>query len=311
MIFDDLQAAYPHFVKVASHLEHTSPLFMESPLRQLRESAPDYAFAEKLCRDAYALCDGQEAKVFELADTLVEFSMEFVFLQRQLEKSGRYLYASFEEVEAQVYNDPARALKGAPYMWALYFTQAFWVTHGRVWTFFLRDFAPAGTPRGTLLEVPSGNGLFTTHFLLANPGWHAVALDLSDTAIEFTQRVLSLNGVRARAEVKKEDFFRFGGGREFDRIICGEFLEHVAEPLQVLAKLRTLVREDGRVFLTAAVWAANIDHIYLYRSAQEVREHIRASGFAIEREFVQNVFANGRPEQEKTPINYSAIVRPA
>jgi len=310
MIFDDLKETYPHFVNVASYLESASPLFMEGPLRQLRDSAPDYAFAEKLCRDAYALCDGAEEKVFELASTMIEFSMEFVFLQRKLEKSGRYLYATFKEVEEQVYNDPERGLNGAPYMWALYFTQAFWVTHGRVWTFFLRDFATAAAPHGNLLEVPSGNGLFTAHFLLKNPGWRGVALDLSDTSIQFTDRVLSLNGIRARVEVRKEDFFRFAGTHKFGRIICGEFLEHVEEPLRVLARLRTLVEPDGRLFLTAAVWAANIDHIYLYKSAEEVRAHIRASGFAIEREFPQNVFLDGRPDQEKTPINYSAILRP-
>jgi hypothetical protein len=39
-----------------------------------------------------------------------------------------------------------------------------------------------------------------------------------------------------------------------------------------------------------------------------VRAHIRESGFEIEREFVQNVFGNRRPEEARTPINYGAIL---
>ncbi len=309
MIFDDLRARYPYFTRVADHLEETSALFMAKPLQQLREAAPNYEFAEKLCRDAYALCDGSEERVFDRARHFVEFSMEFLYLQRKLEKSGRYLYGTFQEVQEKVYNDPERKLAGAPYMWALYFSQAFWITHGRVWRFFLDEFATPHQESGRVLEVPSGNGLFLAHFLLQNPGWKGLAVDLSDTAIAFAAEVLSLNGVRSRAEVRKEDFFRLESAGGFERVVCGEFLEHVEDPLRVLRQLNQLLAPGGRLFLTAAVWAANIDHIYLYESAAQVRAHIRAADFEIDRELVQNVFGNRRPDEARTPINYSAILR--
>jgi len=309
MIFDDLREKYPHFTRVAHHLEETSALLMGKPLQQLREAEPNYDFAEKLCRDAYALCGGDEERVFDRAREFVELSMEFLYLQRKLERSGQYLYRTFLEVEEQVYNDPERKRAGAPYMWALYFSQVFWITHGRVWQFFLDEFATQARGVGGVLEVPSGNGLFLAHFLLQNPNWSGLAVDLSDTAIEFATEVLSLNGVRARAEVKKEDFFRLESADGFDRIVCGEFLEHVEDPFSVLRRLNELLAADGRLFLTVAVWAANIDHIYLYESAEQVRDHIRASGFEIEREVVQNVFGNKRPDEARTPINYSAILR--
>lgn len=312
MTFAHLQAKFPRFVTIANHFEARHGLFMAKPLLQLRESEPDYAFAEKLCEDAYALCGGDEQKLLENADTMVEFSLEFLLLQRELEKTGRYKYTTFQEVDEQVYRNPDLPLYGPPYIWAMYFTQAFWVSHCRVWRFFLAEFAgsPASPSGGSVMEIPSGNGLFLTHFLLQNPSWKGVALDLSEVSIEFSDRMLSLNGVRDRVDVKKEDFFRYAGDKSFDRIICGEFLEHVEDPLSVLVKLRTLLRPDGRLFLTAAVWAANIDHIYLYKSAQEVRDHIRAAGLEIERELVQNVFANKQPEDERTAINYSAILKP-
>lgn len=313
MVFDDLAETYPHFVKVANHLEATHGVFMGRSLAALRAAEPDCAFSEKLCADAYALSGGDENRVFDRADTMVDFSLEFLRLQRELERTGRYRYTTFQEVDKHVYRRPHLAAYGPPYVWAMYFTQAFWVTHCRVWQSFLEDFAaPRATKRakGCVLEIPSGNGLFLTHFLLRNPAWRAVALDLSDASIEFTREVLALNGALERASLEQMDFFRYAAkGGLFDRIICGEFLEHVEDPLSVLRKLRDLLADDGRIFLTVAVWAANIDHIYLYESARDVRDHIAAAGLAIEQELVQNVFPNKSPKDPKTPINYSAILR--
>jgi 2-polyprenyl-3-methyl-5-hydroxy-6-metoxy-1,4-benzoquinol methylase len=311
MTFLDLRETYPYFCRVAAHLEQASPLFMGKNLERLRAAKPDYAFAEKLCRDAFDLCSSSEEEWLRAADTLVDFSMEFVHLQRQLDETGRYLYSTFQEVEQHVYNDPARALSGPPYLWAMYFTQAFWITHAKVWQFFLRDFASAPGRPGVVLEVPSGNGLFLTHFLRSNPRWRGVGVDLSDGSIEFTRRMTALNGLREVVDVRKQDFFHLDESQRFERIICGEFLEHVEDPPSVLRKLRALLTKNGRLFLTAAVWAANIDHIYLYRSAAEVRRQVTDAGLAIERELVQNVLPERDPEEPRTPVNYSAILRRA
>jgi 2-polyprenyl-3-methyl-5-hydroxy-6-metoxy-1,4-benzoquinol methylase len=309
MIFDEQRAEHPRFVAIADHLEKTFRLFMTKWLEQLRDSKPDYPFCEKLCEDAYALCDRDERKLLERAETLADFSMEFLQLQRELEETGRYRYTTFAEVDAHVYSDPTLTQYGPPYVWAMYFTQAFWVSHCKVWRFFLERFAAAPLT-GRVMEIPTGNGLFLTHFLARNPKWRGVGLDLSDASIAFTEKMLSQNGVRDRADVVKQDFFRYEDGAGFDRIICGEFLEHVEDPLAVLKKLRALSKPDGRVFLTAAVWAANIDHIYVYDSAEAVRLHVRAADFAIEEERVQTVFPGHGPDDARTPINYSAILCP-
>ena len=92
--------------------------------------------------------------------------------------------------------------------------------------------------------------------------------------------------------------------------MCGEFLEHLEDPLGCLKKLNRLLKDDGKLFLTVAVYAAMIDHIYLYRSAQEVRNHIIEAGFKIEKELVQTVFDkdSSDPEKENIPISYAAIL---
>ena len=91
-------------------------------------------------------------------------------------------------------------------------------------------------------------------------------------------------------------------------ILCGEFLEHLEDPLGALKKLYSILDDDGELFLTVAVYAAMIDHIYLYKSVQEVRDQILDAGFGIKSELVQNVFQRGKSEGAETPINYSAIL---
>ena len=98
--------------------------------------------------------------------------------------------------------------------------------------------------------------------------------------------------------------------KKFDKIMCGEFLEHVEDPVGILTKLNQLLKDDGKIFLTAAVWAAHIDHIYLYNNAEEVRNHIRKAGFLIEKELVQASFEKDEadPEKSKIPVSYAAIL---
>jgi len=55
---------------------------------------------------------------------------------------------------------------------------------------------------------------------------------------------------------------------------------------------------------------AHIDHIYLYKNAEEVRNHIRKAGFFIEKELVQASFEKDEadPEKSKIPVSYAAIL---
>ncbi len=92
--------------------------------------------------------------------------------------------------------------------------------------------------------------------------------------------------------------------------MCGEFLEHLEDPVGALKKFNRLLKNDGRIFITVAVWAAHIDHIYLYNKAEDVRNHIREAGFSIDNELVQSVFEKDKedPEKPKIPVSYAAIL---
>lgn len=46
-----------------------------------------------------------------------------------------------------------------------------------------------------------------------------------------------------------------------------------------------MLRPGGKAFITAALNAPNADHIYLYRTSEEVKVQLADTGFAIEQYF--------------------------
>lgn len=308
MIFDNVRDKYPLFSATANYLE-SKCYFFRSTLNDIKMIGLDYDLAEKLCNACYDHCGRIDETYFQKVGALIEFSVEFLRLQMHLNKTGKYLYSTHDEVIKYVYDNSERELKGPWYMWALYFSQIFWVTHWRVLKFFLTEFVPSVKDEGVVLEVPTGTGIFITQFLLNKPRWKGVGVDLGETSIQFTKDVLSWNNIGVdRVNLIHDDIYNYNEDHKYDCIMCGEFLEHVEDPLKILKRLAYLLDSGGKIFLTVAVYASMIDHIYLYNSADDVRSHINEAGLVVEKEFVQAVFKNVDPESRNTPVNYCAVL---
>jgi len=84
-----------------------------------------------------------------------------------------------------------------------------------------------------------------------------------------------------------------------DWLICIEVLEHLEDPVAWLRRLRESVVPGGRAFITAALNAAQLDHIYLYENSEQVIAHLRAAGFALEQGFVATAY---KPPTPDTPV---------
>ncbi len=75
----------------------------------------------------------------------------------------------------------------------------------------------------------------------------------------------------------------------------------------MLEKLKVLLNDNGKLFLTTVAWAASIDHIYLFRSVEEIRDLLEKY-FNIEEELALTVFENKNIHDQDTAINYAAIL---
>ena len=65
----------------------------------------------------------------------------------------------------------------------------------------------------------------------------------------------------------------------------GEVLEHLDEPLLILNKLSSLLSENGYLWLTTPTNAPALDHVYLFRSRQEIIDLLEEADLQIVKDF--------------------------
>jgi hypothetical protein len=80
-------------------------------------------------------------------------------------------------------------------------------------------------------------------------------------------------------------------------------LEHLEDPVAFLRGLRATMAPGAKAFITAAVNAAHADHIYLYRSADDVLAHLIDAGFTLEQSFVGAAY---KPPAPGVPVPQAA-----
>lgn len=309
-INDELYKKYPTFSKTVNYLFNEKNFYRKT-IPNLISSNFDFALAERICENALIISNNNWETYKKRVNNLTHLSLEFLTLQAQLEKTGKYKHSSFQEVKKFEYTKSDLDNDGPDYLWGLYFSEVFWKIHYNFVIFFLHNFATNLQPKGNFLEIPLGTSFFACEFLRINPNWTGIGIDIADTSINFSNALLQVNKIPTDSlQIKKIDFFKYDETKKFDRICCGEFLEHLENPLEALTKLSKLLSKNGKLFITVAVWAAGIDHIFLYKNAEEVREQIKSVGFNIEKELVQSVFEQDEenPEKEKIPVSYAAIL---
>jgi len=88
-------------------------------------------------------------------------------------------------------------------------------------------------------------------------------------------------GLADRCTIIQRDGFKHQSDRPVDFVLSQEVLEHLEDPKRFVANLYGLVRSGGMGYITAAVTAGHSDHIYLFRSPDEVESLIRSVGFHV------------------------------
>jgi 2-polyprenyl-3-methyl-5-hydroxy-6-metoxy-1,4-benzoquinol methylase len=303
----NIEKKYPMFHETSVHLQNKANFFKIS-LPKLFDEKYNFELAERICQIGFKASENNREKYFKNVNGLIQLSLDFLKLQVLLEKEGRYLYTTFEEVKKMYESSEDN---GPNYLWGLYFSEIFWKIHCNLTNFFIDEFVEKADKCGTVLEVPIGTGYYLSEFLLKKVRWKGLGIDLAENAVEFAKKICYFNNIEEqRFTIIKQDFTTYTKQNKFERIICGEFLEHVEDPVKIMKQLSNLLTTDGKIFLTAAIWSGGVDHIYLYENPKQVRQHISEAGLIIEKELVQPVFDKHKehPEKGKIPINYAAVL---
>jgi hypothetical protein len=207
--------------------------------------------------------------------TLVEDTVEE---QLFFNRHHRYRHSTFADVADHVYHDREYMNR---YMYGLAISTFVWPNHVQMARFF-RARLPRQR-RGRYLEVGPGHGyLFLTAMRLSRYD-EFLGVDLSAASIAQTAAIVDAFCPGRPVRLEEHDFLDAGARQlgRFDAIVAGEVLEHVEQPAAILRRISELAAPDAFIFVTTCVNAPAIDHIYLWRSTDELEAMIEANGLRL------------------------------
>lgn len=194
-------------------------------------------------------------------------------------RTGAYRCLSADQARREVYDDSAFM---ARYMRGALLSQVLWANHAQAALFFTRAFV-AMLPVGCrYLEVGAGHGLFLARVAREVEGARITAWDVSAAGRQATSRALRALGVEPRVDLVARDAARPADDDAcFDAITVSEVLEHLDDPVAVLASLRERLVPGGCVFVNLPINSPAPDHVFLARTPGEAEAVVTAAGLEV------------------------------
>lgn len=248
-------------------------------------AAWDTAFEQLLAhvyRDPVAMADAVKG--------YAAFAVDSMRRQRRFEAEREYPAKTFAEAAQEVYlNDEYMHTQYLPglllshYLWSHHYLQLQYFQR-----FFLPSLAKHSHPR--FAEVGVGTGVYSRTALQAVPAAEGVGYDLSPVSVRFTRAHLEAFGLLDRYTTSLRDVIEDPPKDQVGHVICVEVLEHLENPVTLLQALKDMTQPDGKLFITAALNAANADHIYLYRNAEDVLAQAQEANLHVEHYYFANAY---------------------
>jgi ubiquinone/menaquinone biosynthesis C-methylase UbiE len=158
------------------------------------------------------------------------------------------------------------------YLWGIFLTNFLWAHHAEICLFYRDQFLAKLSPAAELVEIAPGHGGWGVWALSVLPQARLQGFDISPSSIEIATRVSRAAGYGDRAtyvEKNALDLARMPAACA-DAVICSFLVEHLERPQELFAVVCHLLRPRGLAFLTGALTAAQVDHIYEFRRESEL-----------------------------------------
>ena len=224
------------------------------------------------------------------------FAMDSLRRQKKFEVERNYEAKSYAQAAAEVYFNEKHMIE--QYLPGLLLSHYLWPHHYRQLRYFKEFFVSSmkQSGAGCFAEVGVGTGIYSRTLLQEMPGVLGVGFDISAYSKTFTENHLKAFGFDDRYEVRLHDVLESTPENEFDWLVCVEVLEHLEDPLEFLRCLRKILPLGGKAFITAALNAANEDHIYLYENTEQILEQLSKAEFVVEQFFYGTAYTPVSPE---------------
>jgi SAM-dependent methyltransferase len=292
------QGILPQLERLDARFRSASPVFREVVGRQRAVLGEDWAEAFD---DTIARLLGGDDELALAVDGYSRFALDVLRLQARFEKTGHYEPKSYEAVSADVYSNDT--YMRTCYLPGLLLSHYLWPHHYRQAAFFERVFL-AEMDRGgaeRFYDVGVGTGFYSRLATVGAPRASGTGFDISPSSREFAEKHVAAFGAADRYRVELRDVVR-NPPVPAAWLICVEVIEHLEDPLQFLSALRTMLEPGGKAFIGTALNAPNRDHIYLYRTIDDVTSQLREAGFAVEQSFSALAVRPERPDQRVAEV---------
>jgi SAM-dependent methyltransferase len=240
-----------------------------------------------------------------LARSYLTLCEQMLHEQIQFKKTGRYTSSGLDETNRLIYSQTDRM---SSLLYGLAVSQFLWPNHYGLFDFFINQCSRLNSV-ASYLEVGPGHGLFLLEALRLFPRAKATVVDISPAAIQISKGAVEKLQPGANCQFVIQDINEMEQGN-FDLITMCEVLEHLDDPVPILEKTRTFLAPKGHFYITTCANAPAVDHVFLYKSVEEIQQQVRDCGFRIEAELALPVGSAPRERwaEEKTEINYAALL---
>ncbi len=191
-------------------------------------------------------------------------------------KHGKYRCDNQTIANEYVYSKPEVMTY---YMNALLVSQIMWKHHFNIFMYFQQHLKTLFKNHAQLniLDIGPGHGFFSFLIKKEFPDYKKIDIvDISDTSLEMTKKIIGFDGDKIK--YFKKDIFDYEDSNKYDFIVLGEVLEHLDEPKKILMKLSKLLNPNGLLWITTPTNSPALDHVYLFKTMEEVLTLINDSG---------------------------------
>jgi len=283
-------------------------ILVENPLhRRFIQAALTHLTAEELDHFATYLryCSAKGLDMEFMARCYLTIVEDTLREQIYFMANKEYRHKCFADVAGDVYFNEEYMNQ---YMYGLAITSFLWPNHVGLTRYFKETFPR--NKRGNYLEIGPGHGYHIMTAMQIGKFDKYLGIDISKASIKQTRSIIDHFQPRLKSRFRLEltDFLEADKleKHSFDSIVMGEVLEHVERPEKFLRRVAELAKSDAYIFITTCINAPAVDHIYLWRTANDLENMIRACGLSIKNSLYLTV--EGKTIEEATAEAFAVNV---
>lgn len=229
---------------------------------------------------AWCVAARSEAGLAGAVDAFARFCSDVNLAQGRYEAAGRYENKSFEDCRRTVY-DHSETM--TDYLWGVYLSNFLWVHHLDLMLFFEQRFLSRLKAGDRLVEIAPGHGGWGLWALHQTHGTTLAGFDVSATSLAIAGALAGAAGLAQRTQYAQADAMDLVTlpSQQADACICSFLVEHLERPSGLLHSMAHMLRPGGLAFFTGALTAAQVDHIYEFRSESELVLLAEQAGFRV------------------------------